>query len=53
MELQKLQPFHGKGPQVLLWADSLTVREKITGLPNSLNYCVIFTVYKREGSREE
>ena len=36
-----------KEPHVLLWAASQTAREKIiTGIPNSLNYCVIFTVYK-------
>ena len=44
---QSLQPLHGKVPHVLLWAGSRTARGKIiTGIPNTLNYCVTFTVHK-------
>jgi hypothetical protein len=35
-----------KEPYVLLWAGSRTARGEITGIPKSLNYCVIFTVHK-------
>jgi hypothetical protein len=39
--------FSGKGPQPLLCGDSRAPRVKITisGIPNRLNYCLIFAVY--------
>ena len=42
-----LQRFHGKGPHLLLWADSRATTGKIIviGMPNCLNYCVIFRVH--------
>ena len=43
-----VQPFYGKGPHPLQWACSRHAREKIiSGMPNRLNYCVIFVVYTR------
>jgi hypothetical protein len=44
-----LQPFYGKGPHLLLLAGSWTTCGKITvnGIPNHLNYCVIFMVYSQ------
>ena len=38
-----LQIFHAKGPHLLLWAASGTV----SAVPNCLNYCEIFIVYKQ------
>ena len=37
---------YGKGPHPLLWGRSRVTRGKITvsGIPNSLNYCVSFIV---------
>jgi hypothetical protein len=42
-----LQTFHGKEPHWLLQAGSRATRGQITvsGLPNHLNYCVIFIVH--------
>jgi len=42
-----LQPLYGKGPRPILRAGSLAARGKMTihGIPNRLNYCVIFIVY--------
>jgi hypothetical protein len=42
-----VQPFYGKGPHPLLSPGSRAAREKITisGIPNRLNYCVIFILY--------
>jgi hypothetical protein len=42
-----LQTSYGKGPHSLLWAGSRPARGKITvsGIPNLLNYCVIYMVY--------
>jgi len=39
---------YGKGPHVLSWAASRAACGKmaVTGIPNCLNYCVIFVVYK-------
>ena len=39
-----VQPFYGKRPVPLLWAGSRTLRRQITarGVPNRLNYCLIF-----------
>jgi hypothetical protein len=41
------KPFFGKGPQLLLWGGSQAARVKITisGIPNLINYCEIFTVH--------
>jgi hypothetical protein len=41
------QPFYGKGPHPLLWDGSRAALGKTTvsGIPNCLNYCVIFIVY--------
>jgi hypothetical protein len=41
------QTFYGKGPHLLLWFGSRAARGKISvsGIPNCLNYCVIFIVY--------
>ena len=38
---------YGKGQQPLLWAGSQATQRKITlrGIPNHLNYCVIFIVH--------
>jgi hypothetical protein len=40
--------FSGKGPQELLWAHSRAGRVKTTvsGIPNRLNYCIIFIICK-------
>jgi len=40
------QPFCGKGPHPLLWAGWWTAHGKIpiSGIPNPLNYCIIFIV---------
>ena len=40
-------PCYGKGPHPLLWAGSWATRGKITvsGILNSLSYCVIFVAY--------
>ena len=42
-----LQPSYGMRPCVLLWAHLWAACGKITviGIPNCLNYCVIFVVY--------
>jgi hypothetical protein len=42
-----VQTFYGKVPYPLLWAGSRTARGKIaiSGIPNRLNFCVIFKVY--------
>lgn len=42
-----LQPLYGKQPHPFLWAGLWNTRAKITviGIPNRLNYCVIFTLY--------
>jgi hypothetical protein len=42
-----LQPLYRKGPLPLPWAGSQAARANITisGAPNLLNCCVIFTVY--------
>jgi hypothetical protein len=41
-----LQPFYGKGPDQLLWPGSQAAHaEIISGMPNRLNYCVIFIVH--------
>jgi len=44
-----LQPFYGKGQHLLLLAGLWTTCGKITvnGIPNHLNYCVIFMVYSQ------
>jgi hypothetical protein len=44
-----LQTFYGAGPHLLLLAGLWATREKITvnGIPNHLNYCVIFMVYSQ------
>jgi hypothetical protein len=41
-----VQAFCGAAPHPLLWADSRSARVRITatGIPNRLNYCVIFIV---------
>jgi hypothetical protein len=41
-----VQPLHGKGPHPLLWTGSRAARGRIiSGVSNSINYSVIFTVY--------
>jgi hypothetical protein len=42
-----LHPLYDKGSLPLLWAGSRAARAKITisGIPNLLNYCVIFIVH--------
>lgn len=42
--MMDLQPVYGKGSHRLLWAVSLAACRQITisGIPNRLNYCVIF-----------
>jgi hypothetical protein len=42
-----LQTSDGRGPYLLLWASSRSARGKIiaSGIPNLLNYCVIYMMY--------
>jgi hypothetical protein len=44
-----VQPFYGKGPHKLLWADSRTASGKttVTGISNCESVCEIVQVYTR------
>jgi hypothetical protein len=46
-------PFYGRGPRPLLWAGSQLALGTVTmrGIPNCLNYCEMFIVYKPGGLR--
>ena len=47
LQAMGVQPFHGQGTQMLLWAGLQAAHEKITitGIPNHLNYHVFFIVH--------
>lgn len=46
-QCEAVQPFRGKGPHPLLWADSQAARGNITisRITNRVNYCVIFIAH--------
>ena len=46
LQIMGIQPFYGRGPQQLFWADSRATRGRITlsDTSNRLNYCVICIV---------